>query len=244
MTDRRVALITGASRGVGAEVARQLAGPGRHIVVNYRDKDRRAGDVADEVRAAGAEASTARADLCDDHAVATMFDDIAARLGPARCVGAGRLRRARAPRRAGPRHAAEPRRAGGRGAPGAAADAAGRAHRVRHQPPGPLLRAQAGADRRLCPCRAEQARRRRRPAGDAGPLRRVRRRAGGGLRGSDRGNRGAQVARTRRSRRGRLTASRSPLPTVAEFARAIVDAVDGPVPDGRTIYVGGPDYLD
>ena len=36
----------------------------------------------------------------------------------------------------------------------------------------------------------------------------------------------------------------APLPTVSEFARAIVRAIQEPVQDGQTIYVGGPDYLD
>lgn len=82
MTERpQVILITGASRGVGAEVARMLVRPGRHIVVNYREKDRRAIDVVDGIRAAGAGASAARADLCDELAVSAMFDDIDDRHG-------------------------------------------------------------------------------------------------------------------------------------------------------------------
>ena len=36
----------------------------------------------------------------------------------------------------------------------------------------------------------------------------------------------------------------APLPTVSEFARAIVRGIQEPVQDGQTIYVGGPDYLD
>ncbi len=82
MTERpQVVLITGASRGVGAEVACGLARPGRHIVVNYREKDRRAAEVVDRIRSAGADASAARADLCDEAAVTVMFDDIARRFG-------------------------------------------------------------------------------------------------------------------------------------------------------------------
>lgn len=82
MGDRpQVVLITGASRGVGAEVARGLAHPGRHIVVNYREKERRAAEVVDGLRAAGAGASATRADLCDEAAVAAMFDDIDRRFG-------------------------------------------------------------------------------------------------------------------------------------------------------------------
>jgi len=82
MSERpEVVLVTGASRGVGAAVAVGLARPGRHVVVNYREKERRAAEVVDEVRAAGGDASAVRTDLCDDDAVAEMFDDIGRRFG-------------------------------------------------------------------------------------------------------------------------------------------------------------------
>jgi 3-oxoacyl-[acyl-carrier protein] reductase len=82
MTERpEVVLVTGASRGVGAAVAVGLARPGRHVVVNYREKARRAGEVVDRVCAAGGEASAVRADLCDDDAVTEMFDDLGRRFG-------------------------------------------------------------------------------------------------------------------------------------------------------------------
>ena len=72
----QVVLITGASRGIGAEVARQLAEPGRRIVLNYREKTRRADDVAKEVRDAGGDASVAQADLTDEQAVAAMLERV------------------------------------------------------------------------------------------------------------------------------------------------------------------------
>jgi NAD(P)-dependent dehydrogenase (short-subunit alcohol dehydrogenase family) len=75
-----VVLVTGASRGVGAGVAVGVARPGRHIVVNYREKERRAADVVAAVRDTGAGATAVRADLCDDDAVASMFDEVS-RLG-------------------------------------------------------------------------------------------------------------------------------------------------------------------
>lgn len=40
--DRKVALVTGSSRGIGAETARRLARAGAQVVINYRDKARRA----------------------------------------------------------------------------------------------------------------------------------------------------------------------------------------------------------
>ena len=44
-----VILITGASRGIGAEVAMLLTDPERHIVVNYREKTRRANEVVESI---------------------------------------------------------------------------------------------------------------------------------------------------------------------------------------------------
>ncbi len=58
MHDSRIALVTGASRGIGAEVARQLAEPDTHVIVNYREKVKRAQTVADDIRALGGRAST------------------------------------------------------------------------------------------------------------------------------------------------------------------------------------------
>ncbi|WP_395309194.1 SDR family oxidoreductase [Mycobacterium sp. AMU20-3851] len=84
-TERRcrtpVALVTGASRGIGAEVARQLGAQGLHVVVNYREKSKRALAVVDQIRAAGGQASVACADVCDEGKVKALLADVAGRFG-------------------------------------------------------------------------------------------------------------------------------------------------------------------
>jgi 3-oxoacyl-[acyl-carrier protein] reductase len=69
-----VALVTGASRGVGASVATILAGRGSSIVVNYHSKRSRAEEVASAVRALGQRALLAQADLTSKSEVAAMMD--------------------------------------------------------------------------------------------------------------------------------------------------------------------------
>ncbi|MCV7355085.1 SDR family oxidoreductase [Mycolicibacterium fluoranthenivorans] len=81
MHDSRIALVTGASRGIGAEVARQLAEPDTHVIVNYREKVKRAQTVADDIRALGGRASTLGADISDETAVAAMIAEIGERFG-------------------------------------------------------------------------------------------------------------------------------------------------------------------
>ena len=72
----RAALITGSSRGVGAETARQLALRGYRVVVNYRDKAKRAESVVDEIRSSGGQAIAIRADLTDVAAVDAMIHQV------------------------------------------------------------------------------------------------------------------------------------------------------------------------
>ncbi|RDI64117.1 SDR family oxidoreductase [Nocardia pseudobrasiliensis] len=81
MSSRRIALVTGASRGIGAETARVLAARGDHVVINYREKRRRAQDLADSITAAGGSASIAGADLSEAAAATALIDDIAERFG-------------------------------------------------------------------------------------------------------------------------------------------------------------------
>ncbi|MGE2715854.1 SDR family oxidoreductase [Mycolicibacterium litorale] len=83
MPDRsaRIVLVTGASRGVGAEVARHFASPDTHVVVHYRDNVARANDVAEAIRSAGGQASTLAADISDEAGAAAMMDSVAARFG-------------------------------------------------------------------------------------------------------------------------------------------------------------------
>ncbi len=69
-------VITGASRGIGAAIARQLAAPGRHIVVNYLQNEAAALKVAASVREAGAEATVVQGDVrveADLQRLATVF---------------------------------------------------------------------------------------------------------------------------------------------------------------------------
>ena len=60
---QRIVLVTGSSRGIGAETARVLAARGDHVIVNYREKRKRAEVIAAEIVEAGGSASTAGADI-------------------------------------------------------------------------------------------------------------------------------------------------------------------------------------
>jgi NAD(P)-dependent dehydrogenase (short-subunit alcohol dehydrogenase family) len=71
----RVALITGASRGIGAATARVLADRGFRVVVNYRSSAREAEDVVAEITAAGSEAVAIKADVTVPGDVSAMTDE-------------------------------------------------------------------------------------------------------------------------------------------------------------------------
>lgn len=72
----KVALVTGASRGVGAATATILAGRGVDVVVNYRSKGSRAEDVADRIRQTGATAMLAQADITSETDVRSMLTQV------------------------------------------------------------------------------------------------------------------------------------------------------------------------
>ncbi len=73
---KKVALVTGASRGVGAETATILASRGVDVVLNYRSKLSRAEEVADRVRQAGSTALLAQADITSETDVRSMLEQV------------------------------------------------------------------------------------------------------------------------------------------------------------------------
>jgi 3-oxoacyl-[acyl-carrier protein] reductase len=72
----RVALVTGASRGIGRAVALRLAAEGAAVVVNYLQNEAAAEETAALVRAAGGSAALARFDVGDAEAVRTAVQEI------------------------------------------------------------------------------------------------------------------------------------------------------------------------
>ncbi|HEY7085600.1 MAG TPA: 3-oxoacyl-ACP reductase family protein [Hyphomicrobiaceae bacterium] len=77
----RVALVTGAARGIGKAIALALAQAGADVAVNYREREADALVVADAVRGLGPRAMTVRADVSDSSAVNSMVGSIAGELG-------------------------------------------------------------------------------------------------------------------------------------------------------------------
>ena len=75
------ALVTGSSRGIGADTVKFLAEAGASVVINYRNKEARALKLVAEIEAGGGTAIAIGADLTDASSVETLFSEIQEKLG-------------------------------------------------------------------------------------------------------------------------------------------------------------------
>jgi 3-oxoacyl-[acyl-carrier protein] reductase len=80
-SQEKVAIITGASRGIGAAIARRLAADGFAVVVNYAGSASEAARLVQEITDKGGRAIPAQADVRDPQAVRRMFDAAQAAFG-------------------------------------------------------------------------------------------------------------------------------------------------------------------
>jgi 3-oxoacyl-[acyl-carrier protein] reductase len=78
----KVALVTGASRGIGRATAKLLAAEGAAVAVNYFQSEGAARAVVDEITRAGGRALAVRADVRDEAQVRAMVAEVEERLGP------------------------------------------------------------------------------------------------------------------------------------------------------------------
>jgi 3-oxoacyl-[acyl-carrier protein] reductase len=82
MTDKRVAIVTGGSRGIGAAIAKHIAKQGVHVVAAARGMDK-LNAVVEEIKAAGGSAEALSIDLADPKAAAETIEKV--------CEAHGRL---------------------------------------------------------------------------------------------------------------------------------------------------------
>ena len=78
----KVALVTGASKGIGAGIARELAARGAAVAVNYSTSKSEAQKLAAEINAAGGRAIAVQGNVADPAAIAPFVQKVAGELGP------------------------------------------------------------------------------------------------------------------------------------------------------------------
>jgi 3-oxoacyl-[acyl-carrier protein] reductase len=81
MLTGKVILVTGASRGIGAAVARKLAGQEAKVIINYAGGQQAAAQIVDEIQQQGGDAIALQADVSKPGEVKAMFDSAIAHYG-------------------------------------------------------------------------------------------------------------------------------------------------------------------
>lgn len=79
---RKVALVTGSSRGIGAATAEKLAREGYAVCINYIEREDKALEMEEKIRALGVDVISHRADVADFEAVSEMVKRTEKELGP------------------------------------------------------------------------------------------------------------------------------------------------------------------
>ena len=82
MSTKKVALVTGSSRGIGAAVAEALSDAGYAVCINYIEREDKAEELAAKIRQKGGLCITQKADVADREAVFSMVRRIERELGP------------------------------------------------------------------------------------------------------------------------------------------------------------------
>jgi 3-oxoacyl-[acyl-carrier protein] reductase len=78
----KVALVTGASKGIGAAIARELAARGAAVAINYSGSKAAAEKVVAEIKAGGGKAIAIQANLADPESIGPLVEKTARELGP------------------------------------------------------------------------------------------------------------------------------------------------------------------